>query len=181
MEDKVYIKDFLDYSKWLIAGWFLGLIIGKIFDHHFSFGNPFFEGATRVIVGYGDTVGTSLAIIIYRFKHKRKSKAEAFLIGATIGSLAGPLVHFIIIRMGLNPLGVAGAIYAIAYSNADNWGGVISSLIKQLKKLDYLSLLMNYTKINLLLQISLFLYSLLYWLYLLGYMVLLQLVILLRQ
>lgn len=134
MEDKTYVKDFLDYSKYLIIGWFLGLILGKIFDHYFSFGNPVFEGATRFIVGYGDTIGASIGIIICRLKYKRKSKAETFAIGTVFGSLVGPFVHFIIIKMGLNPLGVAGAIYAIAYSNADNWGGIISSLIKELKK-----------------------------------------------
>ena len=134
VEEKASISDFLDYSKWLIVGWFLGLIIGRIFDSYFSFGNPLFEGITRFVVGYGDTIGAAIGIIVYRFKHKRKSKAETFWIGTAIGSLAGPLVQLVILGIGLNPLGVAGAIYAIAYSNGDNWGGIISSLIKELRK-----------------------------------------------
>ena len=114
------MKDFLDYSKWLIIGWFLGLLIGMVFDHYYSFGNPVFEGTTRFVAGYGDTIGASLGILICRLKHKRRSKAETFWIGTVIGSLAGPVVHFIIVSTGLNPLGIAGAIYTIAYSNADN-------------------------------------------------------------
>lgn len=119
----VHIKDFVDYTKWLIVGWFLGIILGKILDHYFSFGNPLFEGIIRFIVGYGDTIGGAIGLIIFRFKRKRKSGVETFAIGAAVGSLVGPLTHFVIIKAGLNTLGIAGAIYAIAYSNADNWGG----------------------------------------------------------
>ncbi len=134
MEDKGYIEDFLDYSKWLVVGWSLGLAIGMIFDYYYTFGDPVLEGTTRFIVGYGDTIGASLGIVLCRLKHKRKSKAETFWIGTAVGSLAGPLVHFAVLSMGLNPLGVAGAIYAIAYSNADNWGGIISSLVAELRR-----------------------------------------------
>jgi len=134
MEDETYIKDFFYYSKWLIVGWFLGLIIGKIFDHYFSFGNPIFEGIARYVAGYGDTLGGVVAVMIVRYRYKRVSRAETFAIGTVIGDLSGPLLHFLIIILGFSTAGIAGAIYAIAYSNGDNWGGVIASLIKELKR-----------------------------------------------
>lgn len=121
------VQDYLSYSKWLFLGWALGLLVGWGLDHYFNFGNPALEGISRFIVGYGDTIGASLGVLVARLRTRRKSHAETFWLGTVLGTLVGPLVHFVLLRLGFSSAGIPGALIAIAYSNADNWGGVLSS------------------------------------------------------
>jgi hypothetical protein len=132
-----HIQDYLQYAKWLIFGWVFGLILGKILDNYVAFGNPVFEGITRFIAGAGDTLGGLIGIIIHRIKNDRKSAAETFAIGTLIGTAIAPILHFLTILLGFNTGGIAGAIYSIAYSNADNWGGVIFALRDYIKKTNF--------------------------------------------
>lgn len=127
------VKDYLDYSRWLLLGWLAGLLVGRLLDQYFTFGSPALEGLSRFIVGYGDTIGASVGILIGRVRSKRRSHAETFWVGTILGTLVGPLLHFVLVRIGFTSAGLAGALIAIAYSNADNWGGVISSYLKAAK------------------------------------------------
>lgn len=130
-KSEIQLRDYLDYSKWLFVGWVLGLVVGWLLDRSFLFGNPALEGLSRFIVGYGDTIGASIGILVGRLRSKRRSHAETFWWGTVIGTLIGPLLHFILIRKGFNSTELfAGALIAVAYSNADNWGGVLSSFFK---------------------------------------------------
>lgn len=123
------VRDYLAYSKWLIVGWAAGLLVGWMLDRYFSFGDPALEGLSRFIVGYGDTIGASLGMLVGRLRTRRKSHAETFWLGTVLGTLIGPLVHFVMLRLGFSSAGVPGALIAVAYSNADNWGGVLSSFL----------------------------------------------------
>ncbi|UYN90511.1 MAG: hypothetical protein KIT08_04560 [Anaerolineales bacterium] len=125
----VRVRDYLAYSKWLLVGWAAGLLVGWMLDRYFSFGNPVLEGLSRFIVGYGDTIGASLGMLVGRLRARRKSHAETFWLGTVLGTLVGPLVHFVMLRLGFSSAGVPGALIAVAYSNADNWGGVLSSFL----------------------------------------------------
>jgi hypothetical protein len=124
------VQDYLDYSKWLLVGWAAGLLVGWLLDAYFVFGNPALEGLSRFIVGYGDTIGATAGILIGRLRSKRKSQAETFWLGTLVGALVGPALHIAILWLGFGSVGIAGALIAVAYSNSDNWGGVIASFLK---------------------------------------------------
>ncbi len=124
------VKDYLGYSKWLFLGWFAGLLIGWALDTYFTFGNPVLEGVSRFIVGYGDTIGASIGILVGRLRTGRRSHAETFWLGTVLGTLVGPLVHYAVLRLGFGSASIPGALIAVAYSNADNWGGVLSSFLQ---------------------------------------------------
>lgn len=134
LEERARTSDYLDFSIWIVIGWLVGLVFGLVVDNLFAFGSPLIEGVTRFVVGYGDTIGSSVAVVLHRLRRGTRSAAEPFAAGAVLGSLVGPLLHFATIKMGLSPTGLAGAVYASAYSNADNWGGVISSLISEWRR-----------------------------------------------
>lgn len=123
------IQDYLSYSKWLFVGWLAGLLLGWALDAFFEFGSPFLEGVSRFVVGYGDTLGASLGMLVQRLRTGHRSQAQTFWVGAVLGTLAGPVLHFVFLRLGVNSSGVAGALIAAAYSNADNWGGVLASFL----------------------------------------------------
>jgi hypothetical protein len=128
------LKEIIFYGKCAIVGLVIGLILGNIFDDNFSYDQPELEGLTRFIAGFGDTIGGFIGIVWWQKIEKRKSVVYDFALGAIIGTLVAITLHVIIVVAGLSQNNVVVAIYAIAYSNADNWGGVISCLIKYLKK-----------------------------------------------
>lgn len=128
--NNAHVQDYLGYSKWLFLGWSIGLLVGWGLDTYFSFGNPVLEGVSRFIVGYGDTIGASVGVLIGRLRTRRRSHAETFWLGTVLGTLVGPLVHYAVLRLGFGSVGIPGALIAVAYSNADNWGGVLSSFLQ---------------------------------------------------
>jgi len=75
--------------------------------------------------------------IFFRIKNKKKSLAEDFAIWTIIWTLVAPMIHFLFIVFDINPNWMYWSIYAIAYSNADNWFGVLFCLYKNIKKYSY--------------------------------------------
>ncbi len=119
------LADYEDYSLGIVGGILVGLFIGWMADHVGLTGVPAVEGIVRFIVGSGDSLGGMLVILHARMRGRR-SRAEVFFIGTLLGMVVGPVSQFLTIFLGLNPYGLIGSVYAIAYSTADNWGGLIA-------------------------------------------------------
>lgn len=65
---------------------------------------------------------------------REQGEVQTFVSGAIIGTLFAPIIHLATLMLGLDISGVGGAFYAAAYSNADNWGGAISTIRLNIRK-----------------------------------------------
>ena len=130
--DKTF-SDFLDLSLFAVIGALVGIAFGYYADSLGFIGNPYAEGITRLLAGSGDSIG-ELSYIVWLRLRRRHSAAEIYVLGKLFGMVTGPIFHSLVRISGFNPYGLAGAIYAIAYSNFDNLMGSLAFLISQGKK-----------------------------------------------
>ncbi len=128
-----HTEEFLEAGTWAVVGAIAGSLLGYIGDSLGYAGNPFVEGFIRLIAGAGDSIAELSLLFISGLKGVRMG-IRSYIVGKAFGMLLGPILQFFVRISGLNPYGMAGTIYAIAYSNMDNMMGSFAYLITLVRR-----------------------------------------------
>lgn len=118
-------RQFAAMSRWAIIGSMTGLILGVVFDSFGHVGNPVAEGVVRFISGSMDSVSEIGFLIWMQLVRQPTGGVGPYVIGTVIGSIGAPIIHWLVHTWSPDPYGLWGALYAFAYSNADNVFGSI--------------------------------------------------------
>lgn len=126
-------EEFLEAGKWAVVGAIAGSMLGYIGDTLGYAGNPLVEGFVRLVAGAGDSIAELSLLLVSRLKGVRLG-IKSYILGKALGMLLGPMLHSLVRISGFNPYGIAGTVYAIAYSNMDNMMGSLAYLFTQVRQ-----------------------------------------------
>ncbi|MEM4730085.1 MAG: hypothetical protein QXH42_10065 [Thermoplasmata archaeon] len=128
-EDKFERKNFSELIKFTFAGYFIGLGLGALLDY-LGFQLSALGGwLVRTFAGEGESIFEGFYAIRQRLRRTSSSMAEAYAWGKLIGLFVPGLIDLTSRISGVDILAIEGFYIPFFYSNSDQIGANISSLI----------------------------------------------------